>query len=103
MRVNGKTFTVEVAEGGELTSVVPNTATSAVPVIGGEVTAALAGNILKVLVNVGDAVDDGQTLLVMEAMKMETVVSAPTRATISVVHVQEGDAVVVGDPLVSYC
>ena len=90
-----------VADGGELTSVVPNTATA--PVTGGEVTtAALAGNILKVLVNVGDAVAEGQTLLVMEAMKMETEVSAPTRATISVVHVQEGDAVVVGDPLVSY-
>ncbi len=101
VRVNGKMFTVEVAEGGKLTNVVANTASA--PVIAADTTtAALAGNILKVLVNVGDAVAEGQTLLVMEAMKMETEVSAHARATISVVHVQEGDAVVVGDPLVSY-
>ncbi|MCZ6643395.1 MAG: sodium-extruding oxaloacetate decarboxylase subunit alpha [Gammaproteobacteria bacterium] len=106
VRVNGKTFSVEVAESGELTKVVPNLPSAHAPeppVIGGElVTAALAGNIIHVLVKAGDMVEEGQTILILEAMKMETEVSAPTRAMISVVHVQDGDAVAVGDSLVSY-
>ncbi len=106
VRVNGKTFSVEVAESGELGNIVPSPPSAPAPeppVIGGElVTAALAGNIIKVLVKVGDTVEEGQTILILEAMKMETEVSAPTHALISVVHVQEGDAVSVGDSLVSY-
>ena len=104
--MNGKTFSVEVAESGELGNIVPNPPSAPAldpPVIGGElVTAALAGNIIKVLVKVGDTVEEGQIMLILEAMKMETEVSAPTHALISVVHVQEGDAVSVGDSLVSY-
>ena len=103
VRVNGKKFTVEVAEGGELTSVVPSKTSSRDPVIGGAVVnAALAGNIFKVMVNVGDTVEKDQTLLILEAMKMETEVRAPSVGAIAIVHVEEGDAVAVGDPLVSY-
>jgi oxaloacetate decarboxylase alpha subunit len=65
------------------------------------VKAVLAGNIFKVLVVPGDRVEEGQALLVVEAMKMETAVSAPKAGTISEVFVREGDAVAVGDPLVA--
>ena len=63
--------------------------------------AVLAGNIFKVLVAPGDRVDEGQPLLVVEEMKMETAVVAPKAGTISEVFVREGDAVAVGDRLVA--
>jgi oxaloacetate decarboxylase alpha subunit len=103
VRVNGREFTVEVAEDGQLAQVAPASAeTKPAPRSSGEaVKAVLAGNIFKVLVVPGDRVEEGQALLVVEAMKMETAVSAPKAGTISEVFVREGDAVAVGDPLVA--
>jgi oxaloacetate decarboxylase alpha subunit len=97
VRVNGKPFTVEVAESGMLSAVQPDAGSGA----GEAVTAALAGNVFKVLVAPGDQVSSGQPILVVEAMKMETQVSAPRSGTIEQVYVSEGDAIAVGDPLVS--
>ncbi len=97
VRVDGKAYTVEVAEGGELTDVRP---AAAAPGDSHTVTAVLAGNIFKVEVEPGDTVSEGDTLIVVEAMKMETVVAAPRSGTVSQVHVSIGDVVAVGDPLV---
>jgi oxaloacetate decarboxylase alpha subunit len=106
VRVNGKSYTVEVAEGGQLADVQP---AAAAPVAaaamsaagsGGPVNAVLAGNIFKVNVAVGDVVNEGDPLLVVEAMKMETAVAAPKAGTITQVAVAEGDVVAVGDLLV---
>ena len=102
VRVNGKEYTVEVADSGELTDVRPPTAaTSARSQSGEKVAAVLAGNIFKVHVAPGDTVEKGQPLLVVEAMKMETTVSAPKGGTISDVFIKEGDVVAVGDALVA--
>jgi oxaloacetate decarboxylase alpha subunit len=104
VRVNGKTFTVEVAESGQLASVaaVPAPAEAAAPATGGQaVKAVLAGNIFKVNVKPGDAVSQGDPLLIVEAMKMETAVAAPSSGTVTEVLVSEGDVVKVGDALVS--
>ena len=103
VRVNGKEFTVEVAEDGELENVSPAAAgAKTAPRSTGEaVKAVLAGNIFKVHVAPGDRVEEGQPLLVVEAMKMETAVSAPKGGTVSEVFVREGDAVAVGDALVT--
>jgi oxaloacetate decarboxylase alpha subunit len=103
VRVNGKEFTVEVAEDGEIADVGPTPATPkpAARPSGEAVKAVLAGNIFKVHVAPGDRVEEGQPLLVVEAMKMETAVSAPKAGTISDVFVREGDVVAVGDPLVA--
>ncbi len=102
VRVNGKSYTVEVAESGHVTNVTPAAAPAAAPAGNGEaVKAVLAGNIFKVHVSVGDAVDVGQPLLVVEAMKMETAVVAPRAGTVTDVYIAEGDAVTVGDPLVA--
>ena len=60
----------------------------------------LAGNIFKVNVAVGDVVNEGEPLLVVEAMKMETAVAAPKAGTVTKVAVSEGDVVAVGDLLV---
>jgi len=103
VRINGKSYTVEVAESGQLSSVQPAATASPAPsaVSGDAVNAVLAGNIFKVHVQEGDKVEEGQPLLVVEAMKMETAVVAPRTGTISGVFVAEGDAVAVGDPLVA--
>ena len=102
VRVNGKSYTVEVAESGQLGAVVAApTATSTSSGLGEAVNAVLAGNVFKVHVTPGMTVQKNDPLLVVEAMKMETVISAPKSGTISDVYVSDGDAVAVGDPLVA--
>ena len=103
VRVNGKEFTVEVAESGQLANVsaAPQPSPAPAPASGQAVKAVLAGNIFKVHATVGAAVKEGDALLVVEAMKMETVVSAPRSGTITDVYVHEGDNVAVGDALVA--
>jgi len=103
VRVNGKVFTVEVAEGGELTQVQPASAPVAQAPAGNgnALPAPLAGNIFKLLVAPGDRVSEGQAVVVLEAMKMETDICAPRAGTISQLFVTEGDAVAVGDPLLA--
>ena len=102
VRVNGKQFTVEVAESGQLTNVAPAPAAAAPAAAGGtSVKAVLAGNIFKVNVAVGATVEKGDPLLVVEAMKMETIVASPSSGTITEVFVAEGDTVSVGDALVA--
>ncbi|HVL00641.1 MAG TPA: sodium-extruding oxaloacetate decarboxylase subunit alpha [Dongiaceae bacterium] len=66
----------------------------------GHVTTAMPGNIVDVLVKVGDAVRAGQAVLVTEAMKMETEVSAAIAGTVTAVHVAKGDRVNPGEILV---
>ena len=102
VRVNGKSFTVEVAPSGELATVTAPASSPAPVAAGGEpVKAVLAGNIFKVQVAAGDTVAEGDPLLVVEAMKMETVISAPRAGTVTGVNVSEGDAVSVGDELLA--
>ena len=66
----------------------------------GTITAPMQGTIVKVLVGVGDAVDAGEALLVLEAMKMENHINAETSGTVAEVRVGEGDTVGTGDVLV---
>ena len=103
VRVNGKEFTVEVAESGQLANVAQATAPASASAGGsGEpVNAALAGNVFKVNVVPGATVKEGDPLVVVEAMKMETAVVAPKSGTITEVFVAEGDKVAVGDALVA--
>ncbi len=67
---------------------------------GGNLKAPLPGNIFKMLVNKGDVVKKGDTLLIMEAMKMENEIKAEKDATIKTVKVKEGDSVLQGDILI---
>ncbi len=106
VRVNGKSYTVEVAESGQLAAVAaaPAANAAAVPASAGTgvpVKAVLAGNIFKVHVTPGTVVEMNDPLVVVEAMKMETVISAPRAGTVSAVFVIEGDTVSVGDQLVA--
>nr|WP_067286183.1 sodium-extruding oxaloacetate decarboxylase subunit alpha [Marinobacterium profundum] len=66
----------------------------------GHVTTAMPGNIVDVLVSVGDTVTAGQAILVTEAMKMETEVQAPIAGTIKAVNVAKGDRITPGEILI---
>lgn len=107
VNVEGRDYTVAVSNGGDVSAIVPMggavpAAGGAGPVGGGEpIPAPLAGNIFKVLVSPGQQVAEGDNLIILEAMKMETAVSAARAGTIGDVLVKEGDAISVGDPLVT--
>ena len=62
--------------------------------------APLAGSVFKILVNEGDEIEAGQVLLILEAMKMETEITAPNAGTVAHIGVAVGDAVQGGQPLV---
>ena len=103
--VDGKVFDVVVALGGSIENIQAATSSAAAPAAsstGGEpLKAPLAGNIFKVLVNEGDEVAEGEVVIIMEAMKMETEIRATKAGEISVIHTREGDSVAVGDTLLS--
>ena len=109
VEVNGKSFVVQVSEGGDIEGIKPvggvaSAAPAAAPVAagGGEPQAApLAGNIFKVLVQPGQAVEEGQLVIILEAMKMETEIRAFKAGTVGTVNVKVGDAVAVGDSLLT--
>jgi biotin carboxyl carrier protein len=67
---------------------------------GGDLTAQMPGQVVDVLVAVGDVVQASQTLLVLEAMKMEIRVNAPHAGVITQVAVARGDVVERGQPLI---
>jgi acetyl-CoA carboxylase biotin carboxyl carrier protein len=58
-----------------------------------EVRAEMVANVWKVLVSEGDHVDDGDTLVILESMKMEIPVLAEESGTVTKLHVAEGDVV----------
>lgn len=104
--VNGQNYVVQVTEGGDISAVAPAAAPAAAapaaPAGEAEAVAApLAGNIWKVQVAAGQAVQEGDVLVILEAMKMETEVRAARAGTVSTVDVKEGDAVQVGDTLLT--
>lgn len=106
--LDGQTYTVTVANGGDISGITPvgSEAASAAPTAksptseGESFPAPLAGNIFKVMVTPGQQVSEGEALIILEAMKMETTVSAPRDATVVEVLVKAGDAVAIGAPLV---
>ncbi len=70
------------------------------PAAGTKVSTPLPGTILDVYVNVGDSVKAGQTVVLLEAMKMENNIEADTDGTVKEVKVRKGDSVLEGDVLV---
>ncbi|MFV0435863.1 MAG: biotin/lipoyl-containing protein [Desulfopila sp.] len=101
--VNNRPYNVTVSEGGGVqatpAAAVPAAAPAAVE--GTDVEAPTPGNVLKVLVAVGDTVAKDQPLLVMEAMKMESDIKSPSGGKIVALHVAVGDTVQTGEPLVT--
>jgi acetyl-CoA carboxylase biotin carboxyl carrier protein len=62
-----------------------------------EIRAEMVANVWKVVVVAGDAVEEGDTLVILESMKMEIPVLSEAGGTVTAVHVSEGDVVQEGD------
>lgn len=90
---------VAAAQGREVQNAAP-AAAAATGGAGSKVTTPLPGTILDVFVNVGDKVKAGQTVVLLEAMKMENNIEADTDGTITEVKVRKGDSVLEGDVMV---
>ncbi|MDO3380562.1 sodium-extruding oxaloacetate decarboxylase subunit alpha [Gilvimarinus algae] len=106
VEVEGQKYTVTVSNGGDITGLAPKGGSA--PASGGgssgsgePVPAPLGGTIVRLAVQAGDQVEEGDTLLILEAMKMESEVSAPRAGTIASINVKAGDAVAAGDNLLS--
>ena len=107
VELEGKAFVVKVSEGGDISHVAttaPQAApqTTPAPATGGTpVTAPMAGNIWKVVATEGQTVVAGDVLFILEAMKMETEVKAAQPGTVRGICVKAGDAVAVGDTVMT--
>ena len=105
VELEGKAFVVKVSEGGDISHVAttaPQAVPQAAPVTGGTpVTAPMAGNIWKVVATEGQTVAAGDVLFILEAMKMETEVKAAQAGTVRGICVKAGDAVAVGDTVMT--
>ncbi len=103
VEVNGKGYDVMVSPQGAVERVRTTETADEVATIteGRVVTAPMAGTIVRVEVRVDQTVDSGDVLLVLEAMKMETEVRAPSAGRVGEIRVKEGDAVALGAPLLA--
>jgi acetyl-CoA carboxylase biotin carboxyl carrier protein len=66
-----------------------------------DVEAHITGTVWKITCAVGDAIAEGDTVVILESMKMEQFVDAEDAGTVRAIHVEEGQAVHVGEPLVT--
>ncbi|TDR18470.1 sodium-extruding oxaloacetate decarboxylase subunit alpha [Marinicella litoralis] len=98
--VDGKNYAVQVAASGTVTQVSKQPA--AAHTTGETLKAPLSGNIFKINVNVGDHVNEGDVLIILEAMKMETEVVSSITGTLAAIHIKTGDNVKVGETLLSF-
>lgn len=106
INVNGASYEVEVEEVGATSSAAapapaPAAAPTAPPAGAETVSAPMPGNIVAVKVSVGQSVNAGDVLCILEAMKMENEIMAPKAGTVVAVSTSAGATVNTGDPLVS--
>ncbi|MFM1897686.1 MAG: oxaloacetate decarboxylase subunit alpha [Pseudomonadota bacterium] len=101
VEVDGRAYVVRISAGGSLSRPEPaGPAATAAPVSDSQaVPAPLSGNVFKVLVQPGQTLREGDVILILEAMKMETEIRSPRGGTVGEVRVKAGDAVKVGDTL----
>ncbi|AFU20306.1 sodium-extruding oxaloacetate decarboxylase subunit alpha [Actinobacillus suis] len=109
VELEGKAFVVKVSEGGDITNIAPTAPTAAPQVAAPAATSAnaepvkapMAGNILKVEVTEGQQVAEGDVLLILEAMKMETQICAPKAGKVQGIAAKQGDVVAVDQVLMN--
>ncbi|WGE42198.1 sodium-extruding oxaloacetate decarboxylase subunit alpha [Actinobacillus equuli] len=109
VELEGKAFVVKVSEGGDITNIAPTAPTAALQVAAPAATSAnaepvkapMAGNILKVEVTEGQQVAEGDVLLILEAMKMETQICAPKAGKVQGIAAKQGDVVAVDQVLMN--
>ncbi|MBR2345207.1 MAG: biotin attachment protein [Lentisphaeria bacterium] len=95
-KVNGKSFDVKLTEGAAAAAAAPAASGAAAPM-----TAPMPGTVMKVMVKPGDQVKNGDTVVVLEAMKMETPIAADKDGVVASVDVAVGAVVAEGDTLLT--
>ncbi|MDD5698656.1 MAG: hypothetical protein PHH77_08570 [Victivallaceae bacterium] len=99
--VDGQAFNVHVAPGGATAAVPVQTAAPAASGGNGfEITAPMPGVVFEILVSEGDAVEAGETVIVMEAMKMETEIKTEHAGTVTQIMTAAGNQIATGEVLV---
>ena len=104
VNVDGRSYNVVVGPGGSSLNIQnknTTTITSATPSNGEIIESPMAGIILKINVSPGTLIAQGDVVIIMEAMKMETEVRSRITGTVSTVNIKEGDAVAVGETLIT--
>ena len=109
--VDGKQYSVQVVEGSGDVQITPaanaapaaEAAAAPAPAAGGagsiEIHSQTPGNVWKILKNPGDKVEEGEVIMILEAMKMEIDIAAPQAGTIKTINVNVNDAVADGQLL----
>jgi oxaloacetate decarboxylase alpha subunit len=104
VNVDGRNFSVIVGANNAALTIQPAASPTHAALIassGAVVESPMAGNILKIMVDVGSIVAEGDVVVIMEAMKMETEVRSKTAGIVSIINIKEGSAVAGGDVLIS--
>lgn len=95
--VEGKTFEIQVPDAGPA----PKQRRSAggKSKKSGKVTANIPGKVVTVEVTVGQEVEEGQVVMILEAMKMQNEIQAPVSGTVTEIHCEEGQSIEANVPL----
>ncbi|WP_321430767.1 sodium-extruding oxaloacetate decarboxylase subunit alpha [uncultured Methanolobus sp.] len=101
VEIDGEVFSVKVNPVGGSVQVAEADDKLTADSLPGAVTSHMQGMVLSVKVNVGDCINEGDTVCVIEAMKMENAIHAPHGGTVKAILISDGDAVKSGDVLLS--
>ena len=96
--VEGKSFQIEIPDAAPVAK--KKRGGSGKKKKGGTVSANIPGKVVTVEVEEGQRVEEGQVILILEAMKMQNEIQAPVSETVSKVHCSEGEAIEANVPLV---
>ena len=96
--VKGKTFTIEVPEAPKM--IQRKSSRGGTKKKSGKISANIPGKIITIDVNVGDEVQEGQVVLILEAMKMQNEITAPIAGKVTEIHCKEGQSIEANVPLV---
>ena len=115
--VNGEEFEVELDQDGDIWKAVVEGQTFEITVPdsgpapkqrrssggkskkSGKVTANIPGKVVTVEVSIGDEVEEGQVVMILEAMKMQNEIQAPVSGTVTEIHCEEGQSIEANVPL----
>ncbi|HET9806467.1 MAG TPA: acetyl-CoA carboxylase biotin carboxyl carrier protein subunit [Nitrososphaeraceae archaeon] len=106
--IKGKTFNIDFTEEGDPSIMIINGMVYVVSkgnlgyLSVNEIKAPMHGKIVNILVNEGDQVNNGQVLIVLEAMKMENQIRSPRKGTIRNIKIVNDQSVKIGDTLLTF-
>ncbi len=101
VEVDGEVFNVKVNPVGGSVKIVEADEKPTADSLSGAVTSHMQGMVLSIKVQIGDSIEEGDTVCVIEAMKMENAIHAPHGGTVKAILISDGDAVKSGDVLMS--